>query len=90
MDDNLPSENANDSQPFSSSFFVPFEEKVSTRADAIQLHQISVNPIVLSIIAEDKVLQAHPGQNNLFESILLFVDYLHRNRKGYLGYYFSI
>ena len=85
MNDNLPSENANDSQPFTSNFFVLPEEKVSNRCDAIQLQQMSSNPIILRVIAEDKILQAHPGHNNLFEAILLLVDYVHRNRRGYLG-----
>lgn len=85
MNDNLPSENANDSRPFTSNFFVFFDEKVSNRPDAIQIHQNSLNPINLRIIAEDKILQAHPGYNNLFEAILLLVDYVHRNRRGYLG-----
>lgn len=85
MNENLPSENANDPRPFTSNFFVSTEEKISNRADAIQLHQTSSNPINLRLIAEDKILQAHPGQNNLFESILLLIDYIHRNRRGYLG-----
>lgn len=85
MNDNLPSENANDSRPFTSNFFVPMDEKVSNRLDAIQIQQISSNPINLRVIAEDKILQAHPGHNNLFEAILLLVDYVHRNRRGYLG-----
>lgn len=85
MNDNLPSENANDSRPFTSSFFVSTEEKISNRPDAIQLHQISSNPINLQVVAEDKILQAHPGHSNLFEAILLLVDYVHRNRRGYLG-----
>jgi len=85
MNDNLPSENANDSRPFTSNFFVSLDEKVSNRRDAIQIQQISINPINLRVIAEDKILQAHPGHNNLFETILLLVDYVHRNRRGYLG-----
>ena len=86
MNDNLPSENLNDPHPFTSNFFVSIEEKIGSRADAIQLHQTSSNPINLCVIAEDKILQAHPGHNNLFEAILLLVDYVHRNRRGYLGY----
>jgi hypothetical protein len=85
MNDNLPSENANDSRPFTSNFFVSIEEKISNRRDAIQIQQISSNPINLHLIAEDKILEAHPGHNNLFEAILLLVDYVHRNRRGYLG-----
>lgn len=86
MNDNLPSENANDPCPFTSNYFVSPEEKVSNRHDAIQIQQFSSShPINLRVIAEDKILQAHPGHNNLFEAILLFVDYIHRNRRGYLG-----
>ena len=85
MNYNLPSENANDPRPFTSTYFVAPEEKVSNRRDAIQIQQTSSNPINLRVIAEDKILQAHPGHNNLFEAILLLVDYIHRNRRGYLG-----
>ena len=85
MNDNLPSENANDPRPFTSTYFVGPEEKVSNRRDAIQFQQMSSNPINLRVIAEDKILQTHPGHNNLFEAILLLVDYVHRNRRGYLG-----
>lgn len=59
MDENLPSENANDSHPFSSTYFVKLDEKVSGRRDAIQLQQISLAPINLQVIAEDKILKAH-------------------------------
>lgn len=60
MDENLPSENANDSQPFTSNFFVPIDEKVSNRRDAIQIQQISSTPLTLQLIAESRILQAHP------------------------------
>lgn len=60
MDENLPSENVSDAHPFSSTFFVPLEEKPSSRHDAIQMQQVSVSPVVLQLIAEEKVLQAHP------------------------------
>ena len=59
MDEVLPSENANDTQPFSSSFFVPIGEKASTRADAIQIQQTSSQPVCLQLIAEDLILKAH-------------------------------
>lgn len=59
MDEVLPSENANDSQPFSSTFFVPLGERPSPRRDAIQLQQVSTQPVTLQLIAEDLVLQAH-------------------------------
>ncbi len=85
MNDNLPSENVNETRPFTSNFFVAIDEKISNRRDAIQIQQMSLNPINLRLIAEDKILQAHPGHNNLFEAILLLVDYVHRNRRGYLG-----
>ena len=85
MNDRLPSENANDPCPFTSTFFVSSEEKVSNRLDAVQLQQTSSNPIDLRVIAEDKILVPHPGHDNLFEAILLLVDYVHRNHRGYLG-----
>lgn len=61
MDENLPSEAAHDNQPFSSTFFVPIDEPVSMRRDAIQIQQISLGTgLCLQLIAEDKILQAHP------------------------------
>lgn len=59
MDDNLPSENANDSHPFTSNYFAKLGEKVSDRRDAIQLQQISLVPVILRVVTEDKILQAH-------------------------------
>ncbi len=63
MDEVLPSENVNDSQPFSSNYFVPLGEKPSPRRDAIQIQQISVQPVCLQLIAEDLILKAHAVRN---------------------------
>lgn len=69
MDENLPSEAAHDNQPFSSGFFVPVDEQVSLRRDAIQIQQIpsgTSTSVTLQLIAEDKILQAHPVRKDTF------------------------
>ena len=71
MDDNLPSENANDSHPFTSNYFVKLGEKVSDRRDTIQLQQISLNPVVLRVITENKILQAHQVLKYLINLIMI-------------------
>lgn len=83
MDENMPSSDYYDAQPFSGKHLVRIGEKPSLRPDAIQIAQTASQSFQL--VADDLILASHPGPNCLFHAIIFLVEYVHRHREGFLG-----
>lgn len=83
LDENLPSSDYYDAQPFSGKHLIRIGEKPSTRPDAIQIAQTAAQ--TFELVAGDLVLKSHPGPNNLFHTIVFLVEYVQRHREGFLG-----
>lgn len=83
MDENMPSSDYYDAQPFSSKHLARIGEKPSLRPDAIQIAQTSAQ--TFQLVADDLILNSYPGPNCLFHAIIFLVEYVHRHREGFLG-----
>lgn len=83
MDENLPSSDYYDAQPFSGKHLVRPGERPSQRPDAVQLCQ--TGPGAFELVAGSKVYRTYPGPSNLFQVLVFLVEYVHAHHEGYLG-----
>ncbi len=87
MDEHLPSEEFNDTQPFSSRYFVPCDEEASSARDIVQIQQTRRQPPSFQLVAQEAIYQAHGGSavQNVLHVIIFFVEYVHLHYGGFLG-----
>lgn len=83
MDENLPSSDFYDHQPFSGKHFVPLNESPSNRPEALQI--ILVAPQEYQFLTGKHIYTSYPGHLNMFHAIVFMVEYVERRREGFLG-----